>query len=311
MRVENSRHRVVAVETMPRRWAPPLLLESPAFPGRSVRRASARRQKDLFSRLRRLARMRALKIGQALALVAALGWLAFQGAQSMGYNWQWNRIPQYLYEIDDGRFVAGPLLLGALETLVISGWSLLLAVGIGVTVAILRVADSFAGRKAAVAYVELIRNTPLIVQLNLFYFIVAPVFDIGRLWTGILCLSVFEGAYASEIFRSGILAVRKGQWEASAALGLSNFQTYRFVVLPQAVRIMLPPLTGVAVSLVKDSAIVSIIALPELTTAARNAISDSFMSFEIWFTVAAIYLLMTFSLSSVANLLESRLRTGT
>jgi len=229
----------------------------------------------------------------------------------MGYNWQWNRIPQYLYEIDDGRFVAGPLLLGALETLVISGWSLLLAVGIGVTVAILRVADSFAGRKAAVAYVELIRNTPLIVQLNLFYFIVAPVFDIGRLWTGILCLSVFEGAYASEIFRSGILAVRKGQWEASAALGLSNFQTYRFVVLPQAVRIMLPPLTGVAVSLVKDSAIVSIIALPELTTAARNAISDSFMSFEIWFTVAAIYLLMTFSLSSVANLLESRLRTGT
>ncbi len=129
-------------------------------------------------------------------------------------------------------------------------------------------------------------------------------FGIDRLWTGILCVSVFEAAYASEVFRSGLLAVKKGQWEASASLGLSPAKTYRYVVLPQAVRIMLPPLTSIAVSLIKDSAIVSVIAVSELTTATRNAISATFMSFEVWFTAAAIYLVFTLSLSAVAAAFE-------
>jgi len=269
-------------------------------------RLSGRRA--ILWRLLRLSRLRVVKVAQAVCLLAALAWLAFRGATSMGYNWQWGQVPQYFYSTADGHFVAGPLLLGTIETLVITAWSLLLALVIGLGTAVLRLSDSFAGRKLVAAYVELIRNAPLIVQLNLFYFILSPVFDVGRLWTGILCLSVFEGAYASEIFRSGILAVCRGQWEACASLGLSGYQTYRFVVVPQAVRIMLPPLTNVAVSLVKDSALVSIIALPELTTAARNAISDSFMSFEIWFTVAGVYLLLTLSLSGLASLLERRFK---
>jgi polar amino acid transport system permease protein len=253
----------------------------------------------------------ALKVSQAVLLFMILAAVAVHGADSMGYNWQWGRVLPYIFTLEDGRFTAGPLLLGLVETLRISGWSLVLAVAIGLATAILRMSDSFAGRGLARAYIGLIRNTPLLVQLNLFYFIASPIFDIGRLWTGILCLAAFEGAYASEIFRSGILAVRKGQWEASAGLGLSSYQTYRFVVLPQALRIMLPPLTGVGVSLIKDSAIVSVIALAELTTAARNAISDSFMSFEIWLTVAAIYLVLTVSISIAANLLEARLRLTT
>ena len=304
---EMRRRSVAAAKLAASGWAPPRTTP-PAFLRIGSGKTLLLGRDGLLAGLLRLRRLRVVKVAQAGLLVAAVGWLAVRGAESMGYNWQWNRIPDYFYTIEDGRFVAGPLLLGALETLVIAGWSLLLALGIGLGAAVLRLADSFAGRKVAAGYVGLIRNTPLIVQLNLFYFILSPVFDIGRLWTGILCLSVFEGAYASEIFRSGLLAVRKGQWEAGASLGLSLFQTYRFIVIPQAVRMMLPPLTGVAVSLIKDSAIVSIIALPELTTAARNAISDSFMSFEIWFTVAAVYLLLTLSLSSLASLLESRFK---
>ena len=157
-------------------------------------------------------------------------------------------------------------------------------------------------------YLELIRNTPLLVQVYVFYFIVAPVYDIDRFWAGVICLALFEGAYASEIFRSGILAVDYGQWDASHSLGFPRYYAYRLVILPQAVRAMLPPLTSVAVSLVKDSAILSVIAISELTSAARDVISDTFMSFEIWFTAAALYLALTMTLSLVATYLERRMR---
>jgi polar amino acid transport system permease protein len=245
---------------------------------------------------------------QAVAFTAALIWLCLRGATSLGYNWHWGRVAEFLYESGGNGFVAGPLLQGTAVTLEVASIAVLIAAALGLTIAILRLSSSIVGRAAAAGYVGLIRNTPLLIQLNLFYFIVAPIFDIGRLWTGILCVAVFEAAYASEVFRSGLLAVKKGQWEASASLGLTPAKTYRYVVLPQAIRIMLPPLTSIAVSLIKDSAIVSVIAVPELTTAARNAISTSFLSFEIWFTVAAIYLVFTLSLSAIAAVLEKVLK---
>jgi polar amino acid transport system permease protein len=259
-------------------------------------------------RITRFHRSRIIKFLGAGAFTFALIWLCLHGSTSLGYNWQWERVPDYLYPEVDGHRTIGPLISGALETVKIAACALVIAWLVGLSVAILRMTDSLVGRGLAVAYVGLIRNTPLLIQLNLFYFIVSPVFDIGRLWTGILCLAVFEAAYASEIFRSGLLAIKKGQWEASASLGLSRPQTYRYVILPQAIRMMLPPLTGICVSLVKDSAIVSVIAVPELTTAARNAISASFMSFEIWFTAAAIYLFLTISLSTASAILEKRLK---
>jgi polar amino acid transport system permease protein len=275
-----------------------------SFPG-FARSAIAGTTPGILGRLYRHRIVQALK---ALGFTIGLLWLCLHGATSLGYNWQWNRVPDYLYQESNGQVTAGPLLQGAAVTLEIALFALAIASLLGLSVAILRLAPSLVGRGMAKGYVGLIRNTPLLIQLNLFYFIVAPVFDIGRLWTGILCLSVFEAAYASEIFRSGLLAVKQGQWEASASLGLSPAKTYRYVILPQALRIMLPPLTGIAVSLIKDSAIVSVIAVPELTTAARNAISASFMSFEIWFTVAAIYLVFTLSLSGAAAGLEKVLK---
>jgi polar amino acid transport system permease protein len=160
-------------------------------------------------------------------------------------------------------------------------------------------------------YLEFIRNTPLLVQILFIYFVLGPVLDIGRFTSAVLALSLFEGAYASEIFRAGIASIHKEQWEAAYSSGLSTLQTYRFVILPQAVRWMLPPLTSQAISLVKDSALVSTIAIYDLTMQGQAIIAETFLTFEIWFTVAALYFMVTATLSLIVNRLEHRFRIPT
>ena len=243
---------------------------------------------------------------QLALLLAGISWLVLNGAGAFGYNWQWYRIPQYIVRVVDGQIVWGPLLRGLVVTLQISVWGLFLTLAIGLVTALLRTSRSIAGRVLAAGYIQLIRNTPLLVQLYLFYFVLAPILGIGRFWTGVLCLAFFEGSFAAEIFRAGIQSVPKGQWEASRSLGLGRYAEFRRVILPQAIQLMLPPLTGQAVSMIKDSSIVSVIAVFDLTNEGRTIISDTFMSFEIWFTVAAIYLILTVSLSAVASRLERR-----
>jgi polar amino acid transport system permease protein len=245
-------------------------------------------------------------LGQVALALAGIAWLVLNGAHAFGYNWQWYRVPQYILRVVDGQIIWGPLVRGLLVTLQISAWALVLTLAIGLVAALLRTSRSFAGRALAGGYVQLIRNTPLLVQLYLFYFVLAPILGVGRFWTGILCLGVFEGSFAAEIFRAGIQSVPKGQWEASRSLGLGRYVEFRRVILPQAIQLMLPPLTGQAVSLIKDSSIVSVIAIFDLTNEGRTIISNTFMSFEIWFTVAAIYLILTTSLSAVAGHLERR-----
>jgi polar amino acid transport system permease protein len=100
-----------------------------------------------------------------------------------------------------------------------------------------------------------------------------------------------------------------GQWEAAASIGMSRAQAYRYIILPQSVRFMLPPLTGEVVHLIKSSAIVSVIAVAELTTIGRNIISDTYMSFEIWFTIAAVYLVLTLVLSFGVSAVERRFQS--
>ena len=252
-----------------------------------------------------------LQLAQLAILCAALLWLTLKGAQSMGYNWQWYRVPRYIYRIIDGELIWGPLVKGLIETLKISAAAFVLAIVIGLATAILRLAPTIAGRALARSYMEVIRNTPLLIQLYLFYFVLAPIFDIDRYWTGILALAIFEGAFASEIFRAGILSVSRGQLEAARSLGLRPWSCYADIILPQAVRLMLPPFTNLAISLVKNSAIVSVIAVFELTTQGRNIISETYMSFEIWFTVAGMYLVVTILLSIFASLLEQRFAVRT
>ena len=238
-----------------------------------------------------------------LLVMVALSWLLYRGTERLGYNWQWHRVPRYILSFEGGKLILGPLMDGLIVTLRICSWSLVLAALFGLVTALLRMSNSFVGGAVARGYLELVRNTPLLVQLFFIYFLLAPVLGIGRFSAGVLALSLFEGAYASEIFRAGIVSIDKGQWEASHSLGLSTIHTYRYIILPQAIRRILPPLTSQAVSLIKDSALVSTVAIYDLTMQAQVIISETFLTFEVWFTVAAIYLILTVALSTIADIL--------
>jgi polar amino acid transport system permease protein len=245
-----------------------------------------------------------------LLTLGILVWMMGHGTAQLGYRWHWYRVPRYLFTIREGRFMAGPLLLGIGVTFQIAGVGLVLAFLIGLVTAIFRLSNSFTARMIARGYLELIRNTPLLIQLFFIYFVLAPVIEMEAFTAAVLALSLFEGAYTSEILRAGILSIHKGQWEASHSLGMNTFQTYRYIVLPQAIRRILPPLTSQGVSLIKDSALVSTISIYDLTMQGRAIVSQTFMTFEIWFTVAAIYLIVTVSLSTLVQVMEKRLRIG-
>ena len=251
-----------------------------------------------------------IDIAQVVVLFGALGWLIYIGAQAMEYNWQWYRMDRYIYRIIDGEFIPGPLIRGLQVTFQLTATSMVLTVIIGLVTTLLRLSGSFSGRLLATIYLEAIRNTPLLVQLFIFYFVLAPIIGIDRFWTGVLCLAFFEGSFAAEIIRSGLQSVPKGQYEAADAMGFSSFDRFRDIVLPQAIPIMLPPMTGLIINLVKHSAIVSVIAVADLTTEGLNLISETFMAFEVWFTVAAIYLVVTVSLSFFVSWLEYRAKRG-
>lgn len=241
-------------------------------------------------------------------LVALLGWLLSRSFSTLGYNWQWHRVKPLLLTISDAGITPGPLLYGLGVTLHISALSLVFAFLIGMFIALLRLSGSPVGKLLARGYLEVVRNTPLLIQIFFIYFVLGPVFGLERFPAAVLALSLFEGAYASEIFRSGILSVEKGQLEAASSLGLKQHLIYRLIILPQAIRVVLPPLTSQAISLIKDSALVSTIAIYDLTMQAQALISETFLTFEIWFTVAILYLVITITLSLLVAFLESRLK---
>jgi len=236
--------------------------------------------------------------------MGALVWLLSQGTAGLGYNWQWYRVLKYVFYLEAGNLIAGPLIQGLWVTFKITGISLVLACILGLVTAVFRLSDSMVARLLARSYLELIRNTPLLVQLFFIYFVLSPVFDIDRFSSAVLALSLFEGAYASEIFRAGIISIPRGQWEAAGSLGLGAYHTYRRVILPQALHWVLPPLTSQAISLVKDSALVSTIAIYDLTMQGQAIVSDTYMVFEVWFVVALIYLIVTTAMSIGVHALE-------
>lgn len=228
------------------------------------------------------------------------------GAQAIGYNWQWYRVSDYILEMTDDGFQVGELLLGLVTTIDLTFRSFALAVAIGLVIALLQLSSLMIGSRIAIGFIEFVRNLPLLVLLYLIYYVVGPIFDLGRFTASVLCLAVYHSVLVAEIFRAAIQAVPLGQWEAARAIGLSTPQCYRYILIPQSVKFILPPLTGEAVHLIKSSAIVSVIAVAELTTMGRNIISDTYMSFEIWFTVAAIYLIFTLILSIFVTFLEKK-----
>ena len=244
-------------------------------------------------------------------IMAGIGYVIFRGASEQGYHWQWYRVPQYLFTTVDGKLTLGPLMQGLKITLHITWISMILTYAFGLITALLRLSDSIVGRMTARVYLEVARNTPLIVQLFFIYFVVAPILGIDRLFAAILALSLFEGAYASEIYRAGIVSLPKGQWEAAHALGFTTFDTYRKIILPQAIRRVLPPLTSQTISLIKDSSLVSVIAVYEMTMQANAIVAETFLTFEIYFTIAGIYLFITVLLSQLVGFMERKFKVHT
>lgn len=242
-----------------------------------------------------------------VVVVAALGALLAHNTAALGYRWQWHRVPRYLFTLEEGTLYAGPLLTGVGVTLRIVALSLVLSLAFALATALLRLSRSALGQSLARVYLEVIRNTPLLVQLFFIYFVVAPLVGWDGWTSAVISLSLFEGAYASEIIRGGIVSLPYGQWEACYSLGLGRRDALRFVILPQAVRRILPPLVGQGISLIKDSALVSTIAIYDLTMRGQVIVAQTFLAFEVWFVVAGLYLVMTISLSAFVGVLRRRL----
>jgi polar amino acid transport system permease protein len=274
-------------------------------PGRSER--SGRVSGEMTARAK--SRYRSLgDISGFLVLLLGMVFFLVYHTEELGYHWQWYRIPKYFLWSRDGTLVAGPLIQGLLVTCRITLVSFVLAFAVGLLTALLRLSRSFVGSALARVYLEVVRNTPLLVQIFFVYFVLGPILGIPRFYAAVLALSFFEGAYASEIIRAGIISIPGEQWDAAYSLGLTKFGAYRKVILPQAIRWVLPPLTSQAISLVKDSALVSTIAVYDLTMRGQEIISETYLVFEVWFTVAAIYLALALLLSAVINVMEHRLR---
>ena len=244
---------------------------------------------------------------QMVLLLVGMAWLLDSGAEAMGYSWQWQRVPQYLFFYEDGQWWPAELIQGLVVTLHISALGLIGTLVIGLSTALLRLSDSVVGRFLSRGYIELIRNTPLLVQIYLLYFVFGPILGLSRFNTAVLALALFQGAYTAEIFRAGLNSIHRGQFEAAYSLGLKQYATYRTIILPQVLQRTLPPLTNEVVSLIKNSSIVSVMAIFDLTTEGRNIVAETAMPFEIWFSVAAIYLMLTLALSGLALLLEHKL----
>lgn len=246
-----------------------------------------------------------------LSIVGTTLWLLLMGTEEAGYYWQWYRLPRFLWTIDEAGWHAGPLLHGLVVTLKVTGLSVPLAFAFGLLTAICRLSNSPVASAMARVYLESIRNTPLIIQIFFIYFVLAPIIGIESFASAVLALSLFEGAYASEIFRAGIESIDKGQWEAARSLGGSPWFSYREVILPQAIKRVTPPLVSQGVSLIKDSALVSTIAVYDLTMQGMTIVSDTFLTFEVWFTVAAVYLVLTIGLSLFVKALKTKFANGT
>jgi len=273
-----------------------------------------------------------------LALMSLIVYLGYRVSVGLEYRWNWQVIPQYLLRRDgDDGWVPNMLLLGLLTTIRLSFWSLILALPFGMIAGLLRISPHLFNRLLGGTYVTLLRNLPPLVLIFIFFFfisdqilpqlnigarlyaapdwvqtlvpvLIAPIDQIETFVAATFTLALFEGAYVAEIVRAGINSIEEGQWEAARALGMRHWQILRRVILPQALQRMIPPLTGQAISTIKDSAIVAVISVQELTFQGLELMASTYLTFEVWLTVTALYFLLTYSCSTLAGRLELRMR---
>ena len=227
-------------------------------------------------------------------LAAGLFSFAFN---QLHYGWNWPAIWAYRQ-----KFVQGWLM-----TVAISAAALLVSVLIGVVTALARRARFLPLRYAAALYVEAVRGTPLLVQILILFYVVANAVGVeNRYVVGVLTLSLFAGAYLAEMVRAGIESIRDSQLESARAIGLTRGQTYRYVIFPQVVRQLIPPLTGQFASIIKDSSLLSIIALNEFTLNAQEVNAFTYSTLESYLPLAAGYLLLTLPISLASRILERK-----
>lgn len=202
-------------------------------------------------------------------------------------------------------------LLGGLAiTVELLASSLALGLALGLALAIARLSRVALLRWLAAGYIETMRGIPLLVLLLFIYFglqgVVGARWRIPEFWAAAAAFGLCYGAYLAEVFRAGVESVDAGQTEAARALGLSSSQTLLHVVLPQAVRNILPALVNESVALLKDTSLASVIAIPEITQRARLEVARTYDTFRVWGIVAVIYLALTLGLSFLARRLERR-----
>lgn len=270
-------------------------------------------------------------------MLGLLGYVLHRAQSHFHYNWDWRLIPGYFARHDPERgWVLNLLGQGLLATMRLALWGSLLAALIGGAMGMCRSSRSLFLRLLSRTYVELIRNVPPLVFIFIFYFFISgqlssllemenrianaapetlrvlaflfgPPELLPNFVSGLICLALFEGAYVTEIVRAGVEAIPRGQWEAGRALGLHSGQVMNEVVLPQAVRQMIPALAGQFISLIKDSSLISLISIQELTFAGTELAVSSGRVFEVWLTVAVLYFLLCFGLARWFRWLERRL----
>ena len=285
------------------------------------------------------AKFTALDMILILLLIAAGVYFIYRIKSQVPYKWNWSIIPQYLfyYDTDQKRWLPNLLMQGLFTTIRLSIWGTIMATLIGTVLGLCRNSQSLFYRLISRTYVELIRNLPPLVLIFIFYFFVsdqimpilgvdefirsrspatqtlltilfAPPPQFTAFLSAVVTLALFEGAYITEIVRAGIQSIEKGQWEAGHALGLPwRYQMFD-IIMPQAIQRILPPLAGQFISTIKDSAIVSVISIQELTFQGMELMSATYLTFEIWITVTVLYLMLTLSLSLVVERFEIRLQ---
>ena len=273
-----------------------------------------------------------------LGIIGFFGFIGYRVNTVLVYQWDWGFLPGYLFRWDEETQSLLPNLLakGLLTTLRLAFWSIILATLIGFVTGMMRTSRRLFPQAFSRLYVELIRNVPPIVFIFVFYFFISsqiipllgldtldqrlgptgqsvveflfgPVSLLSNTFSGIFCLALFEAAYITEIVRSGIQSVSTGQREAAMSIGLSRWQQMRYVVLPQAVQRVIPPLAGQFIILIKDSSIVSLISIQELTFLTLEVANSTQRVFEVWVFVAGVYFVLCYSCALIFRRLEMRL----
>lgn len=271
-------------------------------------------------------------------LIWFFGYIWYYIEGTLNYKWRWELIPSYIVGWHSGReeYFANILLQGLTATVRISIYASILALVLGTILGIARCSANLTVRMLARTYLEFLRNIPPVVVVFIFFFFLSQqlidAFNLDRwaraiarqddiaIWefffgdmrrfpsllSGVIVLALFESAFVGEIVRAGIQAVPKGQREAARSIGMSWAQELRYVVFPQAFKKVLPPLANQFISLIKDSSIVSLISVQELTYKTTELVASSRMIFEGWITTAAFYFTLCFGLSRLFSHLEKR-----